>query len=63
MHLYLDINECIEDPGVCGVGQCVNDDGGFHCVCPEGYQALPNQSEWDNKQRQFLNIRRTHERY
>ena len=21
----------------CGVGKCVNSDGGYHCQCPTGY--------------------------
>ena len=31
------IDECLADPFVCGVGQCVNTPGGFECVCPQGY--------------------------
>ena len=26
-----------KDSFICGVGQCVNLDGGFECVCPQGY--------------------------
>ena len=41
----LDINECLEDPLICGVGACVNTDGGYNCVCPEGYVLLPGGSK------------------
>uniref|UniRef100_A0A8R1HZB6 EGF-like domain-containing protein n=1 Tax=Caenorhabditis japonica TaxID=281687 RepID=A0A8R1HZB6_CAEJA len=28
-----DINECVETPGICGHGQCVNTPGSYHCTC------------------------------
>jgi len=46
---FLDIQECIEDPGVCGVGVCINDDGGFHCICPDGYMLHPSGSKLQSK--------------
>ena len=33
----MDTDECSEDSFICGVGQCINTDGGFECLCPEGY--------------------------
>ena len=33
----VDVDECKNDPFICGVGQCVNTPGGFECVCPQGY--------------------------
>ncbi|KAM6168126.1 fibrillin-3 [Erethizon dorsatum] len=36
-----DVNECVEDPGVCGHGLCVNTDGSFRCECPSGYSLDP----------------------
>nr|XP_024644104.1 fibrillin-2 isoform X3 [Macaca nemestrina]XP_028705536.1 fibrillin-2 isoform X2 [Macaca mulatta] len=32
-----DVNECLESPGICSNGQCVNTDGSFRCECPMGY--------------------------
>ena len=38
----MDIDECAEDQGpACGAGTCVNNPGGFECVCPTGYAAGP----------------------
>lgn len=34
----VDIDECLEDPGVCGPGgQCINTAGGHECTCSEGF--------------------------
>ena len=34
-----DINECIEQQGICPrPGTCKNTHGGFKCVCPRGYK-------------------------
>ena len=36
----LDINECSEDPDVCGLGTCSNEDGAFYeCICQDGATA------------------------
>ncbi|KAG2463812.1 FBN2 protein, partial [Polypterus senegalus] len=32
-----DVNECLENPGVCVNGVCINTDGSFRCECPFGY--------------------------
>uniref|UniRef100_A0A8C2EZ36 Fibrillin 2b n=1 Tax=Cyprinus carpio TaxID=7962 RepID=A0A8C2EZ36_CYPCA len=32
-----DMNECVENPGICGNGLCINTDGSFRCECPFGY--------------------------
>ncbi|XP_063820322.1 fibrillin-2 [Pseudophryne corroboree] len=32
-----DVNECIENPGICANGHCINTDGSFRCECPMGY--------------------------
>lgn len=31
------MNECLENPGVCQNGICINTDGSFRCECPLGY--------------------------
>ena len=38
----LDVNECAEQPGICGIGTCVNKDGNFSCICPDGHIMLPD---------------------
>uniref|UniRef100_UPI00358F92B7 fibrillin-2-like n=1 Tax=Myxine glutinosa TaxID=7769 RepID=UPI00358F92B7 len=32
-----DMNECVENPGICTNGLCINTDGSFRCECPLGY--------------------------
>ncbi|XP_054253822.1 fibrillin-2 isoform X1 [Indicator indicator] len=32
-----DVNECLESPGLCSDGHCINTDGSFRCECPMGY--------------------------
>ena len=37
------MDECLED-GICDQNQeCVNRQGGFECVCAQGYEAFQNQ--------------------
>uniref|UniRef100_A0A3B3C207 EGF-like domain-containing protein n=1 Tax=Oryzias melastigma TaxID=30732 RepID=A0A3B3C207_ORYME len=31
------MNECLENPGICQNGICINTDGSFRCECPFGY--------------------------
>ncbi|CAB3397693.1 unnamed protein product [Caenorhabditis bovis] len=33
-----DINECVETPGICNHGQCVNTPGSYHCLCDNYWQ-------------------------
>jgi hypothetical protein len=35
--VHTDIDECVENAGICEEGACVNTDGGVICECPEGY--------------------------
>lgn len=37
-----DIDECKQNPNICGVGECVNTLGSFHCRCEEGYSVKPD---------------------
>uniref|UniRef100_A0A3B5B9M9 Latent-transforming growth factor beta-binding protein 1 n=1 Tax=Stegastes partitus TaxID=144197 RepID=A0A3B5B9M9_9TELE len=39
-----DVNECVQSPGVCSVGECVNSAGSFRCVCPSGYRSSSQQT-------------------
>ncbi|UYV63505.1 FBN1 [Cordylochernes scorpioides] len=32
-----DINECLSNPTICGRGTCVNQQGGYTCLCPPGF--------------------------
>uniref|UniRef100_A0A8C4N2X2 EGF-like domain-containing protein n=1 Tax=Eptatretus burgeri TaxID=7764 RepID=A0A8C4N2X2_EPTBU len=37
--ICIDVDECLVDPGVCGVGgNCSNNPGSFSCICHNGYQ-------------------------
>lgn len=40
--IHTDIDECVENAGICEEGACVNTDGGVICECPEGYILSPN---------------------
>lgn len=31
------MNECLDNPGICQNGICINTDGSFRCECPFGY--------------------------
>ncbi|TSK16121.1 Fibrillin-2 [Bagarius yarrelli] len=33
----IDLNECVENPGICHNGHCINTDGSFRCECSIGY--------------------------
>ena len=33
----IDIDECEENPNRCGIGRCINNEGSFQCLCPDGY--------------------------
>lgn len=38
----IDIDECAIDKSACDSNQiCINDPGGFHCDCKEGFQLDP----------------------
>ena len=37
LHLFTDIDECRENPALCGEGTCANIEGSFKCMCPDGY--------------------------
>ncbi|XP_049432201.1 latent-transforming growth factor beta-binding protein 4 isoform X6 [Epinephelus fuscoguttatus] len=39
-----DVNECIQSPAVCSVGECMNTMGSYRCVCPPGYRSSSQQT-------------------
>ena len=39
--VFLDIDEC-KDGDVCMNGRCVNEPGGYRCLCDRGYSASPD---------------------
>ncbi|XP_041851122.1 latent-transforming growth factor beta-binding protein 1 isoform X2 [Melanotaenia boesemani] len=43
-----DVNECVQSPGVCLVGECVNTAGSYRCVCPPGYRSNNEQSSCED---------------
>lgn len=42
--MCVDVNECVENPNICRVGECINEEGKYYCLCPEGYMPLPGKS-------------------
>ena len=38
-----DINECEINTAICGVGSCINTEGNFTCVCPDGHMLMPDK--------------------
>ncbi|CAG9791106.1 unnamed protein product [Diatraea saccharalis] len=40
---FLDINECVEDRGLCRGGRCVNTPGSFRCECAPGMELAPDR--------------------
>ncbi|XP_061751056.1 latent-transforming growth factor beta-binding protein 2-like isoform X2 [Nerophis ophidion] len=47
VHLCLcatDIDECLTIVGVCGEGRCLNSEGSYMCICPDGYDTLDGQT-------------------
>jgi Calcium-binding EGF domain len=42
--LFVDIDECEETKGICGIGKCKNTEGNFTCICPPGHQLLPDNT-------------------
>lgn len=39
----VDIDECAQNPSICGNGDCINTLGSFHCRCEDGYSVKPGE--------------------
>lgn len=44
--MCVDINECLENPNICNVGECINEPGKYYCQCPEGYMPMPGRRKF-----------------
>lgn len=42
--LFPDRNECIENPGICNPGQCIDTLGSYRCICPNGFKTTRDQA-------------------
>lgn len=41
---FSDRNECVENPGICNPGQCIDTLGSYRCICPNGFKMTRDQS-------------------
>lgn len=39
-----DVNECLTIAGICGEGDCLNTDGSYSCICPDGYTTIDGKT-------------------
>lgn len=37
-----DIDECAENKALCRGGSCMNSEGSYECVCPDGHELAPD---------------------
>ena len=42
--VYSDIDECSLNTAICGAGTCLNIEGNYTCVCPEGHMLMPDRN-------------------
>lgn len=38
---FIDVDECVTKPDICGNGDCFNSVGSFVCRCEDGYSVKP----------------------
>lgn len=38
-----DVDECKQNPSICGNGECINTLGSFQCRCEDGYSVKPDE--------------------
>ena len=48
---FPDINECEVFESICGIGTCINTEGNYSCVCPEGHLLMPDRNCMGESQR------------
>ena len=41
---FADVNECEVNSAICGVGTCINTEGNYTCICPEGHLLMPDRN-------------------
>lgn len=60
--MCIDINECVENPSICNVGECINEPGKYYCRCPEGYMPLPGRRKYQKLKQEFFFAFQLHKR-
>ena len=56
MFFFADINECKYNKGGCS-HECVNDDGGHHCACPDPLVLSDDNQTCRGEERQKINLK------
>ena len=46
---FVDVDECVLKPSICGTAVCKNIPGDFECECAEGYKYNPVSKSCDGK--------------
>lgn len=41
------MNECELNTAICGIGTCINTEGNYTCVCPDGHLLMPDRNCMD----------------
>lgn len=50
LHFFLDVDECKDIAFICGLdGICINKNGSYDCVCPEGQKPNPKDKRCEGK--------------
>ena len=57
----LDVDECADDEGICGVGECFNNEGSYECICPPGFMLMPNGRDCVDMRRETCYMKYTNQ--